>query len=98
MKNDQDLVLFSYRMLSHIRKTKKPFTLAEEVRRPALYNVTEQLFDKKTEGKLQSTLLSDTTASRREFHMAENLLQQLKKNENAPFYGLQFNELTDVGN
>ena len=67
----------SYRLSHHILKTKKPFTLNEEVIKPALQIVTEQLLDKETERTFQNITLSDTTVSRRGFHMVENLLEQL---------------------
>ena len=51
VKTNQDLLLTSYRLLHHILKTKKPFTLGEEVIKPALQIVAEQLLDKETEHK-----------------------------------------------
>ena len=98
VKTDQDLLLTSYRLSHHILKTKKPFTLGEEVIKPALQIVAEQLLDKKTEIKFQNISLSDTTVSRRGFHMAEDLLEQLLyKIGKIPCYGLQLDESTDVG-
>ena len=89
MKTDQDLLLTSHRLSHHILKTKKPFTLAEEVIKPALQIVTEQLLDKETERRLQNIPLSDTTVSRRGFDMAEDLLEQLLyKIGKAPCCGL----------
>ena len=98
VKTDQDLLLTSYRLSHYILKTKKPFTLGEEVIKPALQIVAEQLLDKKTEIKFQNIPLSDTTVSRRGFHMAEDLLEQLLyKIGKVPCYGLQLDESTDVG-
>ena len=77
VKTDQDLLLTLYRLSHHILKTKKPFTLGEEVIKPALRIVAEQLLDKETEHKFQNIPLSDTTVSRKRFHMAEDLLEQL---------------------
>ena len=71
VKTDQDLLLISYRLSHHILKTKKPFTLGEEIIKPALQIVAEQLLSKETERKFQNIPLSDTTASRRGFYMAE---------------------------
>ena len=51
VKTDQDLLLTSYRLSHHILKTKKPFTLVEEVIKSALQIVAEQILDKKTERK-----------------------------------------------
>ena len=58
VKTDQDLLLTSYRLSHHILKTKKPFTLGEEVIKPALQIVAEQLLDKETERKFQNILFS----------------------------------------
>ena len=49
VKTDQDLLLTSYRLSHHILKIKKPFTLGEEIIKPALQIVAEQLLDKETE-------------------------------------------------
>jgi len=54
VKTDQDLLLTSYRLSHHVLKTKKPFTLAEEVIKPELQIVAEQLLDKETERRLQN--------------------------------------------
>ena len=98
VKTDQDLLLTSYRLSYHILKTKKPFTLGEEVIKPALQIMAEQLLDKETERKFQNIPLSDTTVSRRGFHMAEGLLEQLLcKIEKVSCYGLQLDESTDIG-
>ena len=98
IKTDQDLLLTSYRQSHHILKTKKPFTLGEEVIKPALQVVAEQLLDKETERKFQNIPLSDATVSKRGFRMAEDLLQQLLyKIGKVSCYELQLNESTDVG-
>ena len=65
VKTDHDLLLTSYRLSHHILKTKKPFTLGEEVIKAALQIVAEQLLDKETERKFQNIPLSDTIVSRR---------------------------------
>ena len=98
VKNDQDLLLTSYQLSHHILKTKKLFSLDEEVIKPALQIVEEQLLDKETKRKFQNIPLSDTTVSRRRFHKAEHLLKQLLcKIGKVSCYGLQLNKLTDIG-
>ena len=98
VKTDPDLLFTSYRLSHHILETKKLFTLGEEVIKPALQIVAEQLLDKETERKFQNIPLSDTTVSRRGFHMAEDLLEQLLcKIGKVPCYGLQLDESTDIG-
>ena len=98
VKTDQDLLLTSYRLSHHILKTKKPFTLGEEFIKPVFQIVAEQLLDKETERKFQNIPLSDTTVSRRGFHMAEDFLEQLLcKIGKVPCYGLQLDESTDIG-
>ena len=60
--------------------------------------MTEQLLDKKTERKFQNIFLSDTTVSRRGFHMVEDLLEQLLcKIGKVPRHGLQLDKSTDIG-
>ena len=84
--------------MHHILKTKKPFTLGEKVIKPVLQFVAEQVLDKETERKFQNILLSDITVSRRGFHMAEDLLEQLLcKIRKVPYYGLQLDESTNIG-
>jgi len=98
VKTDQDLLLTSYRLSHHILKAKKLLILAEEVIKPALQIIAEQLLDKETECRLRNIPLSDTTASRRGFDMAEDLLEQLLyKIGKAPCYELQLDESTDIG-
>ena len=98
VKTDQDLLLTSYRLSHYILKTKKPFTLGEEVIKPTLQIVAEQLLDKETVRKFQNIPFSDTTVSRRGFHMAEDLLEQLLcKIGKVPCYGLQLDESTNNG-
>ena len=98
IKTDQDLLLTSYRLSHHILKTKKPFTLGEEVIKPALQIVAEQLLDKEAKRKFQNIPLSDTTVSRKGFHMAEDLLEQLVcLIGKVPCYELQLDESTDIG-
>ena len=58
VKTDQDLLLTSYRLSHNIFKTKKPFTLGDEVIKPALQIMAEQLLDKGTERKFQNIPLS----------------------------------------
>ena len=65
VKTDQDLLLTSYRLSHHILKTKKPFTLSEEVIKPALQIVAEQLLDKETERKFQNIPLSASTVKQK---------------------------------
>ena len=77
IKTNQDLLLTSYRLLHHILKTKKPFTLGEELIKPALQIVAEQLLQNETERKFQNIPLSNATVSRRGFHTAEDLLEEL---------------------
>ena len=72
--------------------------MGEEVIKPTLQIVAEQFLDKETEHKFQNIPLSDTTVSRRGFHMAEDLLEELLcKIGKAPCYGLQLDESTDIG-
>ena len=98
VKTDQDLLLTSYQLSHHILKTKKPFTLGEKVIKPALQIVAEQLLDKETERKFQNIPLSDTAVSRRGFHIAEDLLEQLLcKIGKVSCYGLPLDESTDIG-
>ena len=98
VKTDQNLLLTLYQLSHHILKTKKSFTLGEEVIKPALQIMAEQLLNKETECKFQNIPLSDTTAGRREFHMAEDLFEQLLcKIGKVSCYGLQLDESTDIG-
>ena len=92
------MFLTLYRLSHHILKTKKPFTLGEKVIKPALQFVAEQLLDKETERKFQNIPLSDTTVSRRGFHMAKDFLEQLLcKIRKVSCYELQLDESTDIG-
>ena len=60
--------------------------------------MAEQLLDKETECKFQNIPLSDTTVSRRGFHMAKDLLEQLLcKIGKVSCYGLQLDKSTDIG-
>ena len=64
--------------------------MAEDVIKPVLQIVAEQLLDKETECKLQNIPLSDTTEGRRGFQMTEDLREQLSyKIGKVPCYGPQ---------
>ena len=72
--------------------------MGEEVIKPALQIVAEQLLDKETERKFQNIPLSDTTVSRKRFYVAEDLLEQLlSKIGKVSCYALQLDESTDIG-
>ena len=93
------LVLASLRIAHLIAVNKKPFVEAEQIIGPALKIVAEELLDKAALIKLKEIPLSNDTMTKRAELIAVDLEEQLcEKIRLSPWFGIQFDESTDVTN
>ena len=93
------LVRASFRIAHLLALNKKPFTEAEDVVGPALQIAAEELLGKTALSKVREIPLSNDTMARRVDMIAEDLENQLMtKIRSSPWYGIQFDESTDVTN
>ncbi|XP_042228328.1 zinc finger MYM-type protein 6-like [Homarus americanus] len=78
---------------------KKPFTEAEEIIVPAMCIVSEEFLEQSAKAKIENILLSNSTVERRSRLLSEDLLHQVvEKLRTSHWYGLQFDESTDISN
>lgn len=99
-KEEKSLLMTSMEIAHILMKNKKPFTLAETVILPCLEIAAQHLHGgKKPRDKVRSIPLSDSTMKRRSVAVAEDLKDQLlTRLRAAPWFGLQFDETTDIVN
>jgi zinc finger BED domain-containing protein 5/7/8/9 len=93
------LVRASLRIAHLIAVQKKPFTEAQDIIGPALRIVTEELLDKTALTKVKEIPLSNDTMANRIDMIAQDLMEQISaKIRSSPWFGIQFDESTDVTN
>lgn len=99
-KEEKSLLMTSMEIAHILMKYKKPFTLAETVILPCLEIAAQHLHGgKKPLDKVRSIPLSDSSMKRRSVAVAEDLKDQLlTRLRAAPWFGLQFDETTDIVN
>ncbi|XP_045115835.1 zinc finger MYM-type protein 6-like [Portunus trituberculatus] len=99
-KEEKSLLMTSMEIAHILMKNKKPFTLAETVILPCLEIAAQHLHGgKKPRDKVRSIPLSDSSMKRRSVAVAEDLKDQLlTRLRAAPWFGLQFDETTDIVN
>ncbi|XP_078241910.1 SCAN domain-containing protein 3-like [Pogona vitticeps] len=89
----------SFLVANNIAKTKKPFTIGEELIMPSIKDVCREVLGEAAAQKVSCVPLSASTVSRRIDEMAEDIeAQLLKRIKESPWYALQADESTDVDN
>ena len=96
-KPSQGLVISSFKIAHQLMVAKKPFTLAENVIKPCLEIVARELHGGAAETEVKKLSLSDNSMQRRCALIADSLKEQvLAKLHDAPCFGLQLDETTDI--
>ncbi|XP_041840400.1 SCAN domain-containing protein 3-like [Melanotaenia boesemani] len=89
----------SYLVANRIAKSKKPFTIGEELILPATKDICRELLGEAAVKKIAQVPLSASTISRRIEEIAEDIETQLLERINtSPWYALQVDESTDIDN
>ena len=89
----------SYLVANRIAKSKKPFTIGEELILPSTKDICREILGEAAVKKIANMPLSASTVTRRIEEIAEDIETQLLKRINtSPWYALQVDESTDVEN
>ena len=89
----------SYMVASRIVRSKKAFTIAEELILPSAIDMCREIIGEAAASKLQIVSLSNDTITRRIVEMSNDIeCQLLEKIKSSPYYSIQLKESTDVSN
>ncbi|KAK9958613.1 hypothetical protein ABG768_025346 [Culter alburnus] len=90
-------LLASYEVSLLVAKSKKPYSIAEELIVPAAAILAETMLDKKAAKAIKTVPLSNDTVCRRIDDMAEDIVAQVvEKLKQATSFALQLDESTDI--
>uniref|UniRef100_A0A671KL09 HAT C-terminal dimerisation domain-containing protein n=1 Tax=Sinocyclocheilus anshuiensis TaxID=1608454 RepID=A0A671KL09_9TELE len=90
-------LLASYEVSLLVAKSKKPYSIAEELIVPAAAILTETMLDKKAAKAIKTVPLSNDTVCRRIDDMAEDIVAQVVGNlKQTSSFALQLDESTDI--
>ena len=96
---DKSLLKSSYLISLQIGKTKKPYTIGEDLIKPCMLAATAEILGPEAANKLQAIPISNDTVQRRIIDMAvdveEQLIEQVKK---LRYFAIQLDESTDLSN
>ena len=96
---DKILLKYSYLRSLQIGKTKKPYTIGEDLIKPCMLAATAEVLGPEAANKLQAIPISNDTVQRRIMDMAvdveEQLIEQVKKSK---YFAIQLDESTDLSN
>lgn len=96
---ESSIVKASYMVALRVAKSKKPYTIAEELIKPCMLDVAMELFDSGVAEKLKTVSLSNDTMQRRIFDLSDDVESQLvNKIKDSKFFAIQMDESTDVSN
>ena len=99
LSTNSDVLRASYLVSYCIVKTKKPFTIGEELILPACTDICHEILGESTAKKIAQVSLSACTVARRIEDMAKGietrLLEQIVK---SPWFAIQCDESTDIEN
>ena len=89
----------SYLISLQIAKTKKPFTIGEELIKPCILSAAEQILGPEAARKFDGIPLSNNTVQRRIEDIAMDIEQQvIEEVKKSPYFAIQLDESTDVSN
>ncbi|KDR08680.1 Zinc finger MYM-type protein 6, partial [Zootermopsis nevadensis] len=95
--SDKSLLKASYLVALRIAKTKKLFTIGEELVQPCILDVVQEILGPQATKKLEAIPLSDTTIQRRIVDMAIDIEKQVVEGINkSRCFAIQLDESTDV--
>ncbi|XP_044285324.1 zinc finger MYM-type protein 6-like [Varanus komodoensis] len=99
MTGDKPLLQASYLVALQILKTKKLFTIGEELIKPCILDVTREILGPQAAEKLEAITLSDNTIQRRVVDMASDIEEQIVEGiKKSKFFAIQLDLSTDVSN
>ena len=89
----------SYLISLQIAKTKKYYTIGEELIKPCILSAAEQILGPEAARKFNGIPLSNNTVQRRIEDIAMDIEQQvIEKVKKSPYFAIQLDESTDVSN
>uniref|UniRef100_A0A9J7Z8E8 DUF4371 domain-containing protein n=1 Tax=Cyprinus carpio carpio TaxID=630221 RepID=A0A9J7Z8E8_CYPCA len=89
----------SYMVAARVARSKKAFTIAEELILPSAVDMCRELLGDAAATKIQSIPLSDDTVARRIVDMSDDIECQLVERIKAsPYFAIQLDESTDISN
>ena len=89
----------SYLISLQIAKTKKPYTIGEELIKSCILSAAEQILGPEAARKSDSIPLSNNTVQRRIEDIAMDIEQQvIEEVKKSPYFAIQLDESTDVSN
>ncbi|XP_073425244.1 SCAN domain-containing protein 3-like [Dendrobates tinctorius] len=89
----------SFLVANRIANAKKPFTIGEELIRPAAKDICHELFGETAVKNVAQVPPSASTITRRNNEIAEDVeIQLLERNNTSPWYAIQVDESTIVDN
>lgn len=96
---NKSLVKASFITALHIAKSMKPFTIAENLLKPCMINICEEMFGITEANKIKDIPMSNDIICHRTSlignDIQEQLIQLLKK---SPWFAIQIDESTDISN
>ena len=96
---EKALLKSSYLIALQIGKSKKPYTIGEDLIKPCMLAAAEQVLGPEAASKLQVIPISNDTVKRRIIDMAvdieEQVIEQVKKSK---YFAIQLDESTDLSN
>lgn len=89
----------SYMVAARVARSKKAFTIAEELILPSAVDMCREILGEAAATKLQSVSLSNDTVMRRIVEMSDDIECQLvEKIKASPYFSIQLDESTDISN
>ena len=89
----------SYLISLQIAKTKKPYTIGEELIKPCILSAAEQILGPEAARKFDGIPLSNNIVQQRIEDIAMDIEQQvIEEVKKSPYFTIQLDESTDVSN
>ena len=88
----------SYLVASRIARSKKAFTIGEELILPSAIDMCREIIGEAAASKLQRVSLSNDTVTRRIVEMSDDIECQMLEKIKASYYSIQLDESTDISN
>ena len=89
----------SYTVAFRIARSKKAFTIAEELILPSAIDMCREIIGEAAASKLKLVSLSNDIIKRRIVEMSDDIeCQLLERIKSSPYYSIQLDESTDVSN
>lgn len=98
-ETNEKLSAASFEISQMIAISKKSHNIAETLIKPCILKAAEEVLGKEAANKLSAIPLSNNTVKARIQNMADDIeVQLVEKVKKSPYFGIQCDESTDVGN